>query len=239
MSLIKLNFIPQKTFKSVAMDFNLKQLKRVKISENSILNFLRVFGYFLSLCGLIFYIRGIFVKYFIEPDIGLSEKFKQATEIPFPAITICSPLVIKSNLTNLRQFYGHYEKFGEILNLTQSEQNFLATKSQVCTTSLHKIVERGTKNRSEFDFIKLINEGAPSIDETFSWCAENYKQRDCKPILRRVLNDYGMCFTFNMQDHDTIFNDIISDDFESYKNERFQIQFLFHFQVFKFCSIFH
>lgn len=200
------------------MSFKLKLLiKRVKIPKISIVNFLRIFAYFLSLCGLIFYVRGIFVKYFIEPDMGLSEKFRQATEIPFPAITICSPLVMKSNLTNLKKFYGHYKHFGEILNLTQSEQNFLAAKSQMCTVPLYKIIQQGTKNRSEFDFVKLIDEGGPSIDETFSWCASRFIEKDCKLMFRRVLTEVGMCFTFNMQSYETLFNDGMSSDFDSYR----------------------
>lgn len=33
----------------------------------------------------------------------------------------------------------------------------------------------------------------------------------------KVLTDRGFCYTTNMQNHDVLFNDIISSDFDSYK----------------------
>lgn len=192
----------------------------MRILKFSVIDIIRNSLYLISIGGLIFYVREIFIKYFIDPDIGLSVKLKQAQEVPFPAITICSPLVIKNNLTHLMKYYEHYSSTnGSVLPLSISEQNFLAAKSQVCALVFHEMVDKGTKNRDERNFVKLLDEGAPSIDETFSRCSIKYSQVDCNSMLNRVITDLGMCYTFNLQNFKTILNsDDISSDFNSYKN---------------------
>jgi amiloride-sensitive sodium channel len=41
---------------------------------------------------------------------------------------------------------------------------------------------------------------------------------DCEKIVNRVLTDNGMCYTYNMQDYDVLFDEAsISSDFDSYK----------------------
>lgn len=192
----------------------------MRIFKYSVIDAFRVSLYLISISGLIFYVREIFIKYFIDPDIGLSEKLKQAQEVPFPSITICSPLVLKNNLTKLMEYYEHYTSTnGSIMHLSVSEQNFLAAKSQVCALVFHEMVDKGTKDRDERNFVKLLEEGAPSIDETFSRCSIKYSPVDCKSILNRVITDLGMCYTFNLQNFKTIFNgDDISSDFYSYKS---------------------
>lgn len=176
-------------------------------------------AYLLSICGLIFYIFGIVDKYFINPTIGLSEKFMQAKDIPFPALTICSPLVIRGNLTNLLKYYENYIlNGGSIIKMSSSEQNFLAAKAQVCTLVFYKMIDEGTKNRTEYNFVKLLDQGAPSVDETFFRCSNRYSTVECNLMLSRVLTDLGMCYTFNMQSYNLIFNKGVSNDFNSYNN---------------------
>lgn len=51
--------------------------------------------------GLIFYISESYIKYNTNPEILVSEKFINRHEIPFPAITICPPQVVKSEFLNM------------------------------------------------------------------------------------------------------------------------------------------
>lgn len=68
--------------------------------------------------------------------------------------------------------------------------------------------------------MKLLDQGSPTLNETLIKCFQAYTEKICTNLFRRVVTDLGMCYTFNMQSHKTIFNDgVISTDFNSYKNK--------------------
>jgi hypothetical protein len=82
------------------------------------------------------------------------------------------------------------------------------------------MVEKGTMNRTEHNFVKLILEGAPSVEETFLHCSQKYVKKECvKLITTRSMLQFGLCYTFNMQKHETLFKEAISKDFDFMKNE--------------------
>lgn len=203
--------------------FNKVKLKKLKPSRE---HFIKFILYFLLVCALSFYISKISNKYFFNPDIGLSEKTIQAELIPFPALTICSPFMMKSKYTNYMKYQESFNK-GITLNLSVSEQNYLAAKSQSCSLHKWKILENGTKDRNNFNFAKLLEESAPSVDDLFVYCSIKGVKKDCNSLLTRALNDHGMCYSFNMQSFKSIFNEVeISSDFHSFKNneEKEEIQ---------------
>lgn len=83
--------------------------------------------------GLSYYAYGVYMKWNIEPDIGLTLRMRPMREIPFPAITICSPLFAREQMANFSHFYAEYTaKGGKVLpDLTPEEQNYLAANTQV------------------------------------------------------------------------------------------------------------
>lgn len=156
--------------------FSFKNLKKFRIRLFRKLN-KRILGKLLeylahcaTLCELAFYVYEVWEKFSVVPDIGVREHFMFSKKIPFPAVTICSPLVLRSDLVNLKaykEFVGSNE-FGP--NLSVTEQNFLPIKAAICAQMLYEKVARDTRNRTEFDLVKFLEKGSPSIDETFSKC---------------------------------------------------------------------
>lgn len=198
----------------------LLNLLRKKIKNSDFLDFLKILAYLLPLGGLIFYVFELSSSFYSESNIGLRVKLKRSSDIPLPAVTICSPLVLYSHLANIKDFYLNAIKNHQSPNLSETEQNFLPLKSEICTPILNDRVDKYTKNRTEYNLMKLLDMGAPQINETFVVCYEGYIESKCTKLLRRVLTNLGMCYTFNMQSFDTIFNeDVISSDFiNSYKD---------------------
>lgn len=42
----------------------------------------------------------------------------------------------------------------------------------------------------------------------------------CDKIFKRILTDFGFCFSFNILDFGEIFSENISEDFESFRGEK-------------------
>lgn len=179
----------------------------------SFLKIFRIFAYFISISGLIFYMYGNLIFYF-EPNIGLTEKIKRSRDIPLPAITICSPLVLRSNLSNLMEFYKATKEERLKRNYSLIDKSYLAIEGELCAPSLMGSMIEELIGNIKFDFLKLLRDGAPSIDESFALCTEIYDSIKCSQILKRILTDLGRCFTFNMQTLRTILNEYaFSSDF--------------------------
>lgn len=195
---------------------NFKKIFKIKKNRFKFLDFVEILGYILSFSGLIYYISRITSKYYFDPGIVIAEHQRQSHEIPLPAITICSPVVLRSNLTNLGNYYKTYKINKKIPNLSVSEKNFLAAKVQMCSYAFN-IFDEGTKNRNERSVIKLLHQGAPTVEETFPRCYAQYQLTKCN--LTRSLTDLGMCYTFNMQSFNTIFMPHVSSDFDLYKEK--------------------
>lgn len=53
---------------------------------------------------MLFYARGILMKWMYHPNIVHFKNYMSIREIPLPAVTICSPLVAKADFAN----YGKY-----------------------------------------------------------------------------------------------------------------------------------
>lgn len=176
------------------LNFLRKKWKIIKKVSKKVLSLVT---YAISFSGLVFFIFGICMKFFYYPDIGLSETFSKATNIPFPAITICSPLVLRSDLVNLKQYLADYvnesnkhkkrERDKTLVYLNISEQNYLAVKSQICEPHLDfDMIFSGIHNRSIINIVQLLHLGAPTISETFPHCGGKYNAEDCEKILRQV-----------------------------------------------------
>jgi hypothetical protein len=197
---------------------NLKKYFAPKNKKVLILNIFIVFAYILLICGLIYYVNGVLYKYLFDPYIGISESHRQVHEIPFPAVTFCSPVVLRSDLVNLKQIHRFYTP-KDTTNLTVSEQNFLFAKAQMCFRGDTSFFNKASINKSENNVVKLLKQGAPNVPETFAICGVNNRILPC--FFTRSITDVGLCYTFNMQSHDVIFNDdVTSSDFDVFKGKK-------------------
>lgn len=75
----------------------------------------------------------------------------------------------------------------------------------------------------------LINESSLDLDDVFQTTlvlrfADSFDQ-SMSPLMKfdKILTDRGYCFTTNLQNHDVLFNDVISSDFDSYKRNIIKI----------------
>ncbi|KAG5671928.1 hypothetical protein PVAND_002096 [Polypedilum vanderplanki] len=170
-----------------------------------------------SIGGLLFHLVVLYRKYGYEPDLGVKISQKPMRDIPFPAITICSPVFAKNNIVNYRKFGMFFEMTGK--NLTTEQKNYFAANYQVCNPSDeigdYEIVSHFLKKRTDFDLIKLVEETSLNVTDLMLVCAVHGVPIDCTKIFTRVLTDFGLCFTFNMQANEIIYNSIASDSFKA------------------------
>jgi hypothetical protein len=174
-------------------------------------------AFILSIFGMSYYAYGVYRKFTISPDIGLTVHLISIREIPFPAITICSPLFARDSLANFSNFYSELSaNNGKSPILSQIEQNYLAASVQACSPASANSVLKSCQNRTNFHTSKLLFNASLAVNEQFAACRYKKKYINCEDLLHRILTNNGYCYTLNMQLH-TIFNrDVVSDDFDSY-----------------------
>lgn len=86
-----------------------------------------------SLAGMSYYARGIFYKLLSHPDVGHVELSKPIRELPFPAITICSPLIAKTDFVDYSKFLQIQEEGGSLQEgFSKEEQKRLSAMLQAC-----------------------------------------------------------------------------------------------------------
>jgi len=172
-----------------------------------------------SLAGFCYNNYMLYMKLNQTPDINVRIKQKFLSKIPFPAITICNSLFATHKLASYynasRQIRLHP---GTPLNLTIQEQNYLASNIHACFPGAGPSLSPHTKERTENNIVKLLNESFMLTPETILNC--NYKDSsiDCLKLFNRVLTDRGFCYTFNLMGYNTIFNEnVTTEDFDCYK----------------------
>lgn len=182
------------------------------LSLKLFLKLLWTFTYIFSSLGLSLYIYELYMKYNFNPDITTTEKVISSNEIPMPAITICSPIIIRSWIFN--------PKLHQVGNGTSKADQFNALYQHICiffyAVERIKLFPYHVENH-----VKLLDESFHAIDETFGNCEFQRKEIECDEMLRRVLTHFGFCFSFNLLDFKQIFDTReISEDFKSYENSK-------------------
>lgn len=114
------------------------------IGDSSRQKSMRIFfaiAFFCSMVGLGYYAYGVYTKWSIEPDIEVTMKLIKMREIPFPAITICSPLFARDGLANYSKYYAEFRRNeGIVPSLSENEQNFMAAGVQACAPKSAEMV---------------------------------------------------------------------------------------------------
>ncbi|KAG5675950.1 hypothetical protein PVAND_005807 [Polypedilum vanderplanki] len=174
-----------------------------------------------SLSGLLFYSKQAYNKWHNTPDISISIKSIPSRDIPFPAITICQPLVPTQILNGASIYYYFQDRNTEKIksNLSSEFYNYLPIAVQTCLLQFASIalLKIGT-NRTETNFMKLLKNAKYNF--IFRHCEFRNLTLSCDNLLTQTLTDFGFCYTFNMQKYFEIFQaEILSDDFDFYKNE--------------------
>jgi amiloride-sensitive sodium channel len=175
----------------------------------------------LSMCGLTFYIHGIYRKWYIVPDIMTTVKKVSSSQIPLPAITICSSIFPEQ----IQMSRGPLSMMNNAIlgkaypKLTVEQQNYMAVVMQTCCTKQFIIGARMIcTNQSETNVVKLLN--AAKTMSRFKSCLFRDKTIDCDRMVRPALTEHGICHTFNMQQYGAVFNEgSLSEDFEIFRSE--------------------
>jgi acid-sensing ion channel, other len=178
-----------------------------------------LFVNFLAFVLIAFYVLNIYTRYKIEPEFLYEFSQIPLQEIPFPAVTLCSPLFARNQTVNLKNFLKYPTK-----KLTAEEQNLLAANVQACAPHFGSKVHKFCPRADPRNTIKALKSKFLNIDESFNrrisyhdGCSFIWQYTQCSKILNYVLTDYGFCFTFNLESFSTIFNtEIISNDFKCY-----------------------
>lgn len=176
------------------------------------------FIFVVVLCGLIYglshYIHECYIKFRIKPEILINEKYINRHEIPFPAITICPPQVVKSEFLNLTKIRN---RIVQNKTLSDEDQMSLAVSSQVCNDlelDFEKIPEE--KNNLNEDVIGMMKKISPQINDIFDECSAMGDARNCGDFFTSILTPKGNCFTFNMLNENLLLNQETSKEFYSH-----------------------
>jgi amiloride-sensitive sodium channel len=174
----------------------------------------------ISLISFGYYAGNGYRKWLIEPDISTNMRRALVKEIPYPAITICTPLFGRSELVRMREYIDKLQppdwRFEEsYLNVTQRDQ--MAATFEACYADIFTGYISNLPRISR-DNVRLIGETYLNVDEALTQCVKVAGNEKCGGYFNRVLTFRGFCYSFNMQGFSAIFNtDVISNDFRSYK----------------------
>lgn len=174
-------------------------------------NFTRIFwslSLVMSLIGLLYNGKRLYVKLNVSPDIGISVKHEQAREVPFPAVTFCMPLFAKNGIANYSNYIYEYYKNGKknLLNLTETDKQYLSSNSLRCAINRLQPFEECCSEINISNILQLMDDSQLMVEESLAGCSFRHINIDCKDMFRRILTDRGFCFTTNMQSIDTIIN---------------------------------
>ena len=186
--------------------------------ENKLTCILWIFIYTILNGSLAYYIYGIFVKWYIDPDISTNIRTVSVHDIPFPSITYCTPNIIPDEVVNFTEFQQKLFLNMDLPSYSDKDKNLLGIMIEICSPSYVGL--KGIKNRQESTIAKLINQ---SINDDLmpSFCRFEESDIDCTKMFNPVLTRTGLCFTFNMQGYNTIFNKgTLTDDYDFYKRPR-------------------
>lgn len=163
-----------------------------------------------SICGFSIYFYNSFTKWQFTPDIAMKQEERSTREFPMPAITFCPRFFSKNNLANYSSI------FQPTANITsKAECEYTAANMNWCEPLLmdkvKEVCEEFINDIENIDVLDLIDKSAPKRHELLN--------RDF--FFLRIFTNRGVCYTMNIQDFSTIFNEAeIHESFHRFKNEK-------------------
>jgi len=198
------------------MDIDLNKSVIFKQKNSKVLKLLWI----LVLCGSVwslgYYVSENYIKLNINPEILVTARYVNSRTIPFPAITICPPNVIKLRSLNVTKLFDELDQ-GHIPKI--ADQKIITAASHVCFDYYNLI--RASNNNIAYDdddIVGMYDKMSPNIEDTITKCSIGTKV-GCNQIFIRVPTCVGSCFTFNMLGYHSIFNANISADFDGFKRK--------------------
>ncbi|XP_068083962.1 pickpocket protein 28 [Anabrus simplex] len=131
--------------------------------------------------------------------VTFADRYTPASNIPFPAITICSEVKFKQSKHNHTDLLLR----NEVGNLTDEEKKKLRCSSLVCNDYSF---QRGNKTADE-DFLETFLKFAPEVDDLLKFCVWRSKQIPCRELFHPIITDDGLCYTFNTITAEHLFTD--------------------------------
>jgi hypothetical protein len=148
---------------------------------------------------------------FFEVDLLTNIKQISTREIPFPAVTICSPLFSTDSTLNISKVVKE--------NLKISDCKNFAANAQKCPLKVTNIVGQQCNGLYDIESVtKSIENSSMEVTKLIKNCLWREIGVECQKIFNPIVSEGGTCYTFNMQGFGSIFNQgIISDEFKAYK----------------------
>lgn len=182
----------------------------------SLTRFIRFIWIILLTSGLIYCIIVSYAKWQIHPDIVVSTKLKPASEIPFPAVTICTTAFDYrlQDLSNVQIIAENFYDFYKVEKLTVEQQNYFQLFYQTCRPEImtDDVITKLLPNRTEKDILKLLFDLSDPM--LYNYCEFKGIMIKCDMLYTRTFTEFGACETYNWQGHDVVLkSEIISKDF--------------------------
>ncbi|CAG9799051.1 unnamed protein product [Chironomus riparius] len=174
--------------------------------------------FLMSIIGFSFYVYGVYSKWMLLPDIGITADFKPIREIPFPAVTICAPMSIKNEHASFNEVYRelNFNESKTSNEIVIDKQKMISAIVQSCDSNLSKLFKQIIKQSASDDLVDYLIKGSFTTEEAFHQCyIDSDVKKNCNEMFNRIITDNGICYSFNMQGFNTLFNkNSIHNDFD-------------------------
>lgn len=209
-----------KKFEKFAEESSIHGLKYIFTGKYS--KFTRIFfccSVLLTFVALSLYIYSAFFKFMIVPETVTRSSDLNPEDFPAPAITLCSNLFAREGFANL---YSNHQKYNKNPNFTISELEckYFIANLHWCLSGDREMIQMICKkyDLKDFNVLEFIDKSALQTDQLLYNCLDGY----CNDTIVRVFTENGICFTYNMQGFNTIFNtEVIHNDFIYHQKEEY------------------
>lgn len=162
-----------------------------------------------------------FIKWNIEPEIGIRHDILNVREVPFPAVTVCPQTKVKMEFLSFRETYKNYWQQFRLYGVSDIDADRFQSLLQICDPELTVNLQLNESDISSgHNVVRLLKEMSYSIDDSMVFCKYRSVLMDCSSLFTEVITSEGICFSFNMMNHKEIFKDIIAKDFDSYHHDK-------------------
>lgn len=168
-----------------------------------------------SICGLGYYVKINYIKLKVDPVVLVKARYVNSRTIPFPGVTICPPNTIGMKYFNLTKFTSEDKDKDPDLE----DRKILTASSLICSDHYNILAPIESKLYVDDNTVDVMKKVGPTLDEVFNHCALG-STIECSRIFIRSVTYRGICFTFNVVGHNTLFNPNISSDFDIYKRKK-------------------
>lgn len=128
-------------------------------AQKKFVRFFWLLAFVTSIAGMSYYAKGIIYKWINQPDVGHFTRSLPIRDVPFPAITICSPLTIKSEHADYEKFTRVRKANGSLDEVFSSEeQKKLSALIQACRVMETSLVGVKLKENPS-EIVKHLEEG--------------------------------------------------------------------------------